>query len=157
MKAIRNVAICMLMIGVIGFSLNLIFGLDTITYISEHQTNGITFYKYNFLAYVQGIRNTLSDPSELRLNLQTLTWQTTSANFTQQQFWEVLGNNMAFSLNVVITGLNIFLYPIRVGAYAVRFLLSLIGLNINDTSNSLNWLVQTIQILINLQIPYVTI
>lgn len=157
MRVLKKVAIVMLFIGVIGFSLNMIFGMETITYITQHKTNGITYYKYDFFNYITGIRDTLANPSELKLTIQDLNWITIGSGWSADQFWQAIGNNLAYMLNVIITGLNVLLYPIRVGAYVLRFALTLIGLDITNTANPLYWLVSTVNTLIGLQIPFVQV
>lgn len=131
-----------ILIGVIGLSINLLWGNETVSYLTSFTENNIVYYKYDFYSYLKNIKISTLDTSILQLKLHTRTWTND------------IVNNLAYMLDTLIVPINILLYPIRVSAYMGRTLLSIVGIDI-QTENGLSWLIDTMNVLINLQIPYV--
>lgn len=140
-----------ILLGVIGLSLNWVFGVGTVTYISQVNINGVYMYKYDYWSYVQNIYNTFMNVAELQLTLPEQTWDTSGS-------LQSIVNNLAYILNIIIIGLNVILYPIRVIFYVVQIILSIIGIpTVQGTynGNPLEWLIATAKTMTTLQIPYV--
>lgn len=152
----KRISLFIIIIGVFAFAIRLTFGTGTTTLIQHATTNGIDYFKIDIWAYINNIKTGLGQVNELTLRTQTLEWKVINSNILQGQFWADLGNNMAYILNWVIFGLNILIYPFRIGAYLIKFILMVFGLNMTSaTNNGLWWLKQLIDFLLTLQIPYV--
>ena len=85
------------------------------------------------------------------LTTQDREWVNITSNILQEQFWADLGNNLAVILNWIIYGLNILLYPFRVGGYVFKETLVILGFNVDPQNsqygisgvvNLANWLVK---------------
>lgn len=154
-KGIMYVVSATILLGVIGLSLNWVFGVGTITYISQININGVYMYKYDFFKYIDNLYNTFMNVAELKLVLPEQTWMT-ATDITN--WFPALANNLGYILNIIIIGLNVLLYPIRVIFYVVQVILSIIGIpTVQGTyeGNPLEWLISTAKVLTSLQIPYV--
>lgn len=158
MKIIAKIVIATIFIGVIALAFNIAFGNQTITYVEKVRYNefGSVFYyyKFNFTEYIQNIEMSITDTSTLTLALPTRTWK----QMTDILNWEPLGNDLALILDYVILGLNVLGYPFRIGAYLVKNLLVILGVNRNtaDINNGLAWLINLLNWFISsFQIPYV--
>ena len=143
-KRYKEIAIILIIVGVIGFSLASIFGQEVITLISEAKTNGITYYKIDVWAYLDNIQVSIGQTSYLQLTTQSRSWVNITSNIVQQQFWEDLGNNMAVILNWIIYGLNILIYPFRIGGYVFKQTLVILGFNVDSQNNQygISWIVE---------------
>lgn len=149
-KRYKEIAIALIIIGVIGFSLATIFGKEVILLISEHQTNGITYYKIDVWTYLDNIQTSIGQTAYLNLTTPSRRWAEITSNIIEEQFWEDLGNNMAVILNWIIYGLNIIIYPFRIGAYVFKQILVVLGFNVEPQSqtHSMSWLVNLSNFLI---------
>lgn len=145
---IKKAAIFSIFIGIIGLSLNYLFGNSTITYLQMKTINGVRLYTFDFLTYLQNLKIATADTSKLQLATITRTWNNTGD-------WNSLINNLAYILDVIIYGLNILIYPVRVIAYVMKAMLAIAGVDINNTGSGLYWLINTMNVLMQTQIPYV--
>lgn len=154
--AFKKIILGTIIIGIIGYCFNMIFG-NTIGFIEIQRYNGVLIYTYNFYDYIENLRNSFTGTTALTLELPTREWITTGANILEAEFWEILGNNMALILDYIIFALNILLWPLRLGAYLIRAVLAIIGINvIPPITHNLKWLVDLINNMIEfIQIPYV--
>ncbi len=132
-----KIGIILSILGVIALALNLVFGMGTIQYLEQIKLGSITLYKYNFDKYFINLSNSLQDTSVLTLAWQTRTWTND------------LINNLAYIANIFIFGINLLIYPFRVGAYVVKNILALMGVNfMNIEGSNISWLAQLINWLI---------
>lgn len=144
-----------ILLGAIGVSLNLALGNQTVVYLTKiRMDNGQFIYKFNFANYLMNITTNVSDTSKLALALPSREWQwmTTITN------WEPLGNDLALILDYIIFIINIIIYPFRIGAYLLRSLLTLVGINtdVNNNYNGLAWLIELVNWMVErIQIPYI--
>ena len=156
-NAIIKLLIGTTLLGIAGYCLNLIFG-STIGFIEIHRENGVLFYTYKFFDYLENLRNSFTGFTDLSIQLPTRQYMSLEGNsITDQQFWQAMGNNMALLLDYLIFIINLSLWPLRLGAYALRAVLAIIGINvIPPIEHNLKWLVDTINNMIQfIQIPYV--
>jgi len=141
-------------LGVIALALNTVFGYGTVTYLTRIRIYDTWMWKYDFWNYVENIRNSFTNVSELSLSMPDREWETLQAT----NFGSALGNNLAMILDYIIIGLNVLFYPLRIIFYAIQILLSLIGLpTVTGTygSNPMKWLIDLCKFFVTLQIPYV--
>lgn len=156
MKVITKIAIITIIMGCIALSFNVAFGNQTITYVERIRlgTTGAFYYKFNFAEYLQNLTLSISNTSTLTLEMPTRTWQTMASIIDG----EALGNNLALILDYLIMVINIIIYPLRIGAYILKNLTAIIGIN-QDTTNQYNgmaWLVNLLEWLIaRVAIPYI--
>lgn len=156
MKVITKIAILTIIIGCIALSFNVAFGNQTITYVERIRlgTTGAYYYKFNFAEYLQNLTLSISNTSTLTLEMPNRTWQTMQSIIDG----EALGNNLALILDYLIMVINIIIYPLRIGAYILKNLTAIIGIN-QDTTNQYNgmaWLVNLLEWLIaRVAIPYI--
>lgn len=140
------------LIGIIAIALGAIYQSEVSSLIRSFDVNGLTFYKVDFWLYIDTIKKNIADPSELSLSLPNRNWIWT-ADITN--WYDVLINNLSMLADYLIIVANILLYPIRVGAWVVRFVYTLMGLNAFDPNGGLSWLFNLINGAIGLQIPYI--
>ena len=151
-KAFATIFVFIIFVGVTGFALNTVFGMNTVTYLDIEQVNGIWIYKYDLWRYIENVRANFTQFANLQIRLPSMNWQNTG-NWMQ----DFALNFVVFS-NVFIAFANIIIYPMRVAFYIIQILLALVGLPIGDIATSsespLAWLGQFTQAIISLQIPY---
>lgn len=162
--AFSKVAVLTIFIGVIGFSLNIIFasqnGYVPITYISERTVNGITFYHYDFWNYVENIRNTIQSVSQMSIAQPTRVWMDMQEGVEYISYnMLVLQNNLILILDWMVLGINILIYPIRLVFYVIQIILSLVGVPVLDQNgaayqSNISWLIQLINWGKAVQLPY---
>lgn len=163
MKAFIKAALFISTIAMIAFALNFIFGNEqtntyVVSYLSKQTINGVTFYKYDVFNYLKNLEATFTDTPQLFLHLPEREWANIDTGILEEEFWQDLVNNLAFMLNVVITAINILLFPIRLVFYLVQTLLAIIGLPMVEgtyQNNPLKWLIDIVKTLTVLEIPYV--
>lgn len=151
-----------IVIGIVALSINTAFGNQTITLIEKirYQTGNTHFYYYRFTwwEYMTNLNLTTTDTSILRFEMPTREWQEIQGNIFQDIWWQYLGNDLAVILNYIILAINILLYPLKLGAYLLRNVIALLGINqdTDNPNNGLSWLVIFVRdILSNIVIPYV--
>lgn len=155
-KPIIKLLILGILIGCIGIGLNTVFGTNTVSFISQHNINGVSFYKYDFWGYIENIRGTIQNTAQLELHFPARTWQANISNLTE--FWDALINNLAVMLDWFIFANNILLYPLRIIFYIIQILLSLFGIPTLPGSydnNPLKWLIVAAQFMTTAEIPYI--
>lgn len=150
------------MIGVVALALNTALGNQTVTFLERirYQVSNTHFYYYKFTwwNYLKNIEMSTSDISILKLEMPTRTWINITSNILENQFWADLSNNLALMLDYVIMVINILLYPLKIGAYLLRNILAILGVNqdVNNENNGLGWLARFInEILGRISIPYI--
>lgn len=132
-----KIGIALSILGVIALALNLVFGMGTINYLEQIKIGNITLYKYNFDEYFINLSNSLQDTSVLTLSWQARTWTSD------------IVNDLAYIANIFIFILNVLIYPFRVGAYVVKNILAILGVNFTQIEGSnITWLAQLINWLI---------
>ena len=151
-RLLKKICLTTILIGTIAILINSMFGYNTITFIERYRPNnsGLWFYKFNFKDYIFNLRTSFDDTTRLSLQGINRTWDNTGD-------LDAIVNNLAYILDVLILGLNIVLYPFRVGAYVVKTILAIIGVQVINTpsTNGLKWLIDLINFLQTLQIPMV--
>lgn len=147
-----------IIIGVVALCLNMAMGNQTVIYLQKvrYETIGYInyYYKFDFSEYIKNLNLSITDTSKLTLELPTRQWE----NMTSVLNWEPLGNDLALILDYVILIINVLIYPLRVGAYLLRNILAILGVNqdTNQTTNGLAWLVQLVNWLVErIAIPYI--
>ena len=159
-RAILKIITFTIVIGVFALAFNMAFGNQTITYLTKirvntTQGNNFYYYKFDFWNYLKNIQLTTSDISVLTFEMPTRTWQSPT-DITD--FFPIIANDLAVILDYVIMIINILLYPLRVGAYLIRNVLAILGVNTDTTNeyNGLAWLIKFVRdILSRIAIPYI--
>lgn len=151
-KIIATLTIGVILLGTIGYGLNILFHENIITYMSVVQRDGITYYKYDVFNYIQTLADTLDTIPDLSLSIPTRQWLY-NASITEVAY--LIGNDLAVILNWLLFTINIFLYPLRIVFFATKLILTIIGLNMLEQGTSLAWLQILCNVMITLQIPYV--
>lgn len=161
-KILISIITFTIVIGIVALSINTAFGNQTITYIERvrYQIGNTHFYYYHFTwwEYISTLQLTTTDTSILVFDMPTRQWITIESSITTEQFWVELGNNLALMLDYVIMVINILLYPLKLGAYLLRNIMAILGINQNTTDqyNGLAWLVIFVRdILTRIAIPYI--
>lgn len=156
MRLFKKIIKYTIILGVIGFCLNMIFD-NAIGFLQIERYNGVLIYRYDYFSYMENLRQSFTGTTELTLELPTRIWQNTNANMINEEFWEVMGNNLALIFDYLIFALNILLWPLRLMAYFLRGVLAIIGLNvISPQESTLKWLIDLVNNMVNfIQIPYV--
>lgn len=148
-----------IILGVLALSFNAAFGNKTITYLEKirvDMANGGNFYywKFNYWGYLKNLELTTSDYSKLVFEIPTRQFE----NITLDNYWAAIGNDLALILDYIIMVINILLYPLRLGAYLIRNIIAIFGIN-NDTTdpqNGMAWLITFVKdILERIAIPYI--
>lgn len=152
LNLLKKISIVVILIGTIGVALNILFGQNTITYLEIYKPTGsnLTFFKYNFWNYIDNIRTSIQDTTRLSLQNNPRTWSNAGT-------WDGLVNNLAYILNVIVLGLNVLMYPFRIAGYIIKTILAFSGINVinPEQTNGLKWLVELVNFLQVLAIPYV--
>ena len=148
-KNIKTTIIFLILIGTIGIAINMIFGTGNVTYLSRFQVEGVTYYKYDFHAYFENVTDNIQAVTELNLQLPTRTW-------INNLSWSSLANNLAIILDYIIFGLNILMYPFRIGGYIIINTWTILGIKPQvDSASPIYWLYHLAEWMISLQIPYI--
>lgn len=153
-KVLTTLSIVIIGIGVIGFALNTVFGMQTISYMTLENVNGVWMYKYDIWNYIENLRNNFEQIAELSITIPDLTWSNTD-NLTVDMV-----KNLQVIANIILFGLNILLYPLRIAFYIIKTVLAIIGLPMADadtSGNPLNWLIQLCKTMTTLQLGYIEI
>ena len=148
----KRLLIAFIIIGTIGLSINAIFGMNTVSYLTKTQiTDGIYAYKFNVFGYITNIKDSFTDVAVMTLELPTRAWITDIQNFAD------FGNNMAVILDYIIFVINILLYPLKIGGYLLKNVLSFLGIDTISQNNAggLQWLVNFAKGLQIIAIPYI--
>lgn len=155
-KTFTTISIVLIIIGVMGVALNQLFGYNTVSYLSSIriEETDVWVYQYDLQTYIKNIQTAMNETTMLELRLPWRTWYTT---MDLTNWPDRLANNLALILDYFIMFLNVFLYPLRVGAYSCKMALSIMGVNIMDSTetNPIYWIIDLINKLIQIQIPYV--
>ena len=161
-KLVIPIVIFTILLGIVALALNTALGNHTITYIEKirYTTGNTSFYywKFTWWQYLSNLELTTTDLSILQFDMPSRQWIHITATITQEQFWIELGNNMALMLDYVIMVINILLYPLKIGAYLLRNVLAILGINqdTTDSRNGLAWMVIFVRdILTRIVIPYI--
>ena len=159
-KTIIKIVTFTIVIGILAIALNTAFGNETIIYLEKVQINrfytNFYIYKFNYWAYIQNLQLSTTDLSVLRFDMPARQWQTEIEDITQ--FFEVITNNLCVILDYLIMVINILLYPLKVGAYLIRNIMAILGINTDTHAdyNGLAWLVTFVNdILARIVIPYI--
>lgn len=146
-------------LGVLAIAFNTAFGNQTVTYLTKVRIEFGTFHfymwKFDFTEYVKSLELSTSDLSKLQFKLPTRQWRWTG---DINDWFTDLANDLAVILDYIIVVANALLYPLRVGAYLLRNILAILGVNA-DTSNANNGLAWLITFVNNImeyaQIPFI--
>lgn len=150
---LKYLCVIMMIIGMIGIAINTIFGYGTVDLFVRYRVGTIWLWKFNVKAYISNIELSFQDVSRLTLELPERQWMSLTDGF-----WEGLSNNLALMLDYIILIGNVIMYPIRIGAYAVREVLAIIGINVvnPNTESGIFWLVKLTNYMQEyMQIPYI--
>lgn len=145
-----------ILIGIVALAFNTILGSNTIPFLEKQliyygTDNHFFIWKINIWSYLKNIELSVSDVSILQLELPSREWQAINSISD-------FGNNLALMLDYVITIINIILYPLKVGAYLLRNIIAILGINTQttDPNNGLAWVTIFInEILGRIVIPYI--
>lgn len=158
-KLLLKIITATIVIGILAISFNTAFGNETITFLQKEQIQYIGskfyIYKFNYWAYLRNLQLSTTDLSILTFNTPTREWIT---EITIDNWFTIFGNNLAVILDYIILIINVLLYPIKIGAYILKNMIAILGINTDLTNdeNGLKWLIIFINnILGNIQIPYV--
>ena len=138
MRVFKSIIIACIGIGVIGIALNIIFGSETIGYIQSHNNGYITYYTFDFGSYFKNVSMQIQNYYDLSLQTPSDT-----------------GDGFKNIANYLIMGINVLLYPIRVGGYIIRVVFTIMGINMTNPSQNIQWLVDFINATVGLTINYV--
>ena len=147
---LKKLIIPIITLGVVGFSLNLVFGANTIAYLTPINVNGVIMYKYDIYSYINNIKYQFDDISKLVIDFPNLNWT------PQSNPIDTVILIIANIARIMLTGVNILIYPLRVAFYIIGVILAIIGLQMNiyeSTQNPLFWLIYLIKTIIQFQIP----
>lgn len=158
-KTIITLFTSVMIIGIIALALNNMFG-NVVNFNTQEAIpggSGLTWYKYDTFSYIENIKNTFKNTAQLTLQTPNRTWVNAGFDFWDQgEFWEATWNNLALILDWILFGLNVILYPIRLGGYFLQIVMSIIGINvINYDGNPIKWLIDLTYFLTELQISYI--
>lgn len=142
-KLLRIIIPIAVLIGLFGIAFNLIFGEGTVSFLVKENINGIDFYRFNIENYLANINISIGNPTALSLNMPPIQWSN-----------DVI-DNLKTILNVVILPLNVYLYPIKINAFVYKSLFTLIGVDFIYPTNNTQWLVNILNTLSTLQIPFI--
>lgn len=148
----KKAAIFFIIIGAIGLSINLLFGSNTFVYQEKVRITGSLFaYKLNIWAYLQNLKDTITNTTMFNLTAITRSWDEGATD------WAKLLNNLAFIVDILILLINIICFPFRLGGYMLLNMLAVFGINTigQNAGGGLAWLVKTCKFLREMQIPYV--
>lgn len=141
-------------IAVTLFALMILFNSNNISSLitTERTSIGILIYKMDFKSYLTNIELSLTDRAVLELHeptkqmiaLEGLDW------------YKDLAWDLKVIVDYIILIINILIYPLRIGGYALKNILAIIGINVTKTNanNPLNWLVELAKWLAKVEIPY---
>lgn len=156
MKIIKYVITWTIIIGVIGFAINLAWP-NTISFLTKEfnsYSQAQPYWKYDFRAYIQNMGIAAQKTTYLKIKLPTRQWENNGI--------EIIGllddiiNNLCVIMDWGLFAINIMLFPFRVICYLVQILLAFVGINIDVTNNhGFSWLISLTNYLIPIQIPYI--
>lgn len=133
------------MLGVIGLSLNQLFGYGTMSFLVQNQDEftGVRYTTINIQNYISNIQKTFYDIDKLILELPTKQWSSD------------IVNNLKIIVDYLIMIVNVTLYPLRAGAYVTKLLLAILGIDLyTGTQNGISWLITFINAMQG-GIPYI--
>lgn len=159
---LKTFCVILMIVGVIGIAINTMFGYGTVSWFTRYRNGNVWLYRFDVSGYIRNIELSFQDYSRLSLSMPETEWIDMADydySIIDGEWWQILGNNLAVMLNYVLLIGNVLIYPIRIGAYAIREILAVVGVNvINPNADSgLYWLVSLCNWLQeNAQIPYIT-
>ena len=135
-KLIGKILVFTIVMGIVAFALNTVFGHDTVLLLSKeahYLPNGAKWYmwKFNWWEYVSNLHTTVTDASVLQFKLPERQWDNNVAN------------NLALIMDYLIVIINVIIYPLKLASYLLQNVLALLGINMDATNenNGLAWLV----------------
>lgn len=158
MNRIKQIVKAVIILGVIAIALNFVFGNNTIPYIQKQpiaDSTWMVWYKYDLNGYLRNLETTITDTTELKLQMPTRVWMYTVAGILEQEFWDVFVNDLAVILDYIIMILNVLIYPLKVGGYVLGIVLSFLGVNLYYEESDIHWLCEIALSFKALSIPYV--
>ena len=162
LNRIRYFCVLIMLAGTVMMAINTMFGYNTVSWIYRYHTGQTWLWRINVSGYIRNIELAFQDTSRLELHMPETKWIDMADydySIIDGEWWQILGNNLAVMLNYMILIGNVLIYPIRIGAYAVRCILAIIGIAIltPEKSSGLTWLVDlTNWMQEHAQIPYIT-
>lgn len=154
MTNFRSLMIFFIILGTIGIALNILFGANTMIYVNRSIILGtnLTWYKFDILAYKNQLEIAIKDTTILQLKTPTKRmW-----NIDITNWGDAIVHNLKVIVDYIIFIINIILYPFKIGGYALRFALSLLGLNYTSEASSVYWMGQLANGLVSVEIPFTT-
>lgn len=143
MRIIKTIVFTIVILGVIGIAINVLFP-DTISVVQQVEINGLKTYTINMQEYLDNVNTAIHTTPDFGLTKPIL------AN--DAGILEVL----EYIANILIMIINFLLFPIRVLGYIGTLVLALIGINTTTPSGSFEWLVNTVIFFRDtLMIPYI--
>lgn len=148
-----QVAKWILIIGVIGVSLNILFGNNTMIFVHRELITGtsMTWWKFDSLGYIKQLQTSITDTTKLQLEIPNKHWMPVDGT----DWYNDLGHDLSILVDYVILLINVFIYPMKLGGYLMRFVLAILGLNFADPESGVYWLGSIANTLLNFQIPYI--
>lgn len=151
MQVFKKLSITIAIFAIGIFALNMLLGGTDITFITQESYNNISFYKIDVYQYIQNISVVLDDiPNNLNLALPT------------RQFNDDLVNNLKVIADIFIFIANLLIFPLRVIAVILKFVLGLFGFTMTETTivngeiqTNNWWLYNVVNFLATAQLQYV--
>lgn len=147
-----------MIIAIISIVITWAFNVENVL-ITDVTYNGIQMKTLDFRLYLENVNSAWITNA---LNFQDILidreWVEIEGNITKSQFWEDLGNNLAFLFDCLYFPINLILWINRWISWLIRIVLALIGWNVGTRADGsyystlvqiLDWIIE------NFKIPYI--
>lgn len=137
-------------IGIMALVMAFALGLQ-FSFISQQTINGQTLTTFNLSGYLENLSNNWNGfPIGFDKILPPRTWADTG------DWWADAGNNIALVFDWIYFPLNLILYIIRIFAWVLILVLSLLGFTMNMQATTITGINDLLPWLVNnLMIPYI--
>lgn len=121
---------------------------NTFIFVNAEQPeylNGLTWYHLDVWAYIYNVKDTWKDFTLIYENLFPIEWNWSSPQNILE--WDWLLDDLAYIANIFIMIVNLFLMPLKFGAWTTNLTLSILGLNITSENapTALQWIADLIR------------
>lgn len=145
MKTFWKITVILVMVGAIGMSVNML-APNSFVFVNAEQPeylNGLVWYRLDVWAYIDNVKDTWKDFTLIYENLFPTQWNWSNPSLD----WNWLMDDLAYIANIFIMIVNLFLMPLKFGAWTTNLTLAILGLNITNTDapTALQWIAELIR------------
>ena len=138
----------LIVVAAIGVAINTHLVENAFVFVYTEQPeylNGLVWYRLDVWAYIDNVKYVWKDFSLIFENTFPTEWNWSSPENILD--WNWLLDDLAYIANIFIMIINLFLMPLKFGAWTTNLTIAVLGLNIsnNNSPTALQWIYNLIQ------------